>query len=378
VDCSQLDSLINISKKKESSQAKKDLFSKELVLLYEEEGFSNNFEIYFYEGFSFLGANPIFDYIKTLDEQSISNFLDKLIQCKSSKKNNNGSALKVFIHLFGLFIVYLPGDIKNISLLVSAIPSKARNKSGEIHKQFSSIIDNYFLALLNKDTIFPDYSKLNEISDVHKEFSVLISEALKKLGPKDGSEKEIHDKVFEWVSQKPHTELIKNPKNREKSRILKKTENIRNDNDAPVSQLVERLKSELEITYKKRPRKGLLDYNKISDSRIEADLLKMSQEVLELLQETISNYKKEITELKEQISQQHSVLSAYNSDKQNSLSEQLNIVASKLKSHYLNYKDAISMDMSIELGEALREIIGDVFKTLVKSGVNLEEKEKNV
>jgi len=56
------------------------------------------------------------------------------------------------------------------------------------------------------------------------------------------------------------------------------------------------------------------------------------------------------------------------------LSEQLNVIASKLKTHYLNYKDSLEMEMTAELGENLKYLVGDIFKTLIKSGVDVERK----
>ena len=83
---------------------------------------------------------------------------------------------------------------------------------------------------------------------------------------------------------------------------------------------------------------------------------------------------KEIEKLKNEIEKQNSVLSVFSEDKQNAQSAQLNSIASKLRAEYLDFQDATEMEMTIDLGENLREQIKSIFKILSKSGINADRR----
>ena len=69
-----------------------------------------------------------------------------------------------------------------------------------------------------------------------------------------------------------------------------------------------------------------------------------------------------------------SVLSVYNADKQNAQSEQLNAIASKLKSEYRDFKDAENEEMTLDLGENFRFQLQSIFRILAKAGIDIEKR----
>lgn len=70
----------------------------------------------------------------------------------------------------------------------------------------------------------------------------------------------------------------------------------------------------------------------------------------------------------------NSIISVYSSDKQNSQSEQLNAIASKLKAEYTDFKEVEHEEISSNLGENFRQQIKTIFKILIKSGINVERR----
>jgi hypothetical protein len=52
--------------------------------------------------------------------------------------------------------------------------------------------------------------------------------------------------------------------------------------------------------------------------------------------------------------------------------EFLNRLASKLKIDYQDYCDARDLDMTIDLGENMREQLGEIFSILKKNGINFD------
>lgn len=68
------------------------------------------------------------------------------------------------------------------------------------------------------------------------------------------------------------------------------------------------------------------------------------------------------------------VISVYSEDKQNSMDGQLNAIASKLKTEYSEFKDALDLEMTVEIGEILRDQLMRVFKILSKAGIDIESR----
>ena len=68
------------------------------------------------------------------------------------------------------------------------------------------------------------------------------------------------------------------------------------------------------------------------------------------------------------------VISVYSEDKQSSMDGQLNAIASKLKTEYSEFKDALDLEMTVEIGEILRDQLMRVFKILSKAGIDIESR----
>lgn len=90
--------------------------------------------------------------------------------------------------------------------------------------------------------------------------------------------------------------------------------------------------------------------------------------------ETIERLERQIAETTEENRRLNSIISVYSSDKQSSKTEQLNAIASKLKSEYRDFKDVENEGMSIDLGENFRFQLQSIFKILAKAGIDVERK----
>ena len=83
------------------------------------------------------------------------------------------------------------------------------------------------------------------------------------------------------------------------------------------------------------------------------------------MRESISLLKKEIEERKNM----NDVISSVESKKSD---ETMKKIASKLKIEYDEFKEAQAVEMSVELGEVLKDIISNIFDKLNKSGIKVE------
>ena len=102
-------------------------------------------------------------------------------------------------------------------------------------------------------------------------------------------------------------------------------------------------------------------------------IMDLRAQILEA-KETITSLEQQIKEASEENRRLSSIISVYSSDKQSSQTEQLNAIASKLKSEYRDFKDVENEEMSLDLGENFRFQLQSVFKILTKAGVDIERK----
>ena len=114
---------------------------------------------------------------------------------------------------------------------------------------------------------------------------------------------------------------------------------------------------------------------KLQDDLKETETLKeqYSSKVSALQYEIKDNMAK-IEDLTNELQKRNSVLSVFESDKQNSHKEHLNSIASQLKAEYKDFIDALDMEMTIDLGENMRQQISTIFKILSKNGIDVERR----
>jgi len=396
MDCLVLDDLIKIPKKSDASKEKKIEFSKNMMNLLFEEGYTATSEKYFFGGFSFCGAYPVFNFLKELDDTQKLDIITKITKGEMYKQNEKGILLKILIHLLSLFIVFLPSSVSVIDMLIRYIPYKAKTKSNTITKDLSSVLEKYFISEIKTDTIFPDLKQIIKEKEHRISFSVLFSDGLKEINSKDTGVLQKISKTLIWLDNKSsedntaselkilseqskHRDIQQKKERFEVNTLISLKETLQNDLSI-ITKAVEHISVlENELSFVKKDKKKIeneyLQIKTVNETLI-SEKLKLHSDIGAMKSDNTSK-EKEILILKEEIEKQKSVLSIYSSDKQNSLNEQLNGIASKLKTHFLNYRDSLEMEMSTELGENLRNLVGDIFKTLVKAGIDTERRTSN-
>jgi chromosome segregation ATPase len=109
--------------------------------------------------------------------------------------------------------------------------------------------------------------------------------------------------------------------------------------------------------------------------------LRTAEETISTLQNQLTETETELTSIKSQAAELlteneklKAVISVYSEDKQSSMDGQLNAIASKLKTEYNEFKDALDLEMTAEIGEILRDQLMRVFKILSKAGIGIESR----
>ena len=134
----------------------------------------------------------------------------------------------------------------------------------------------------------------------------------------------------------------------------------------------ERLKAEISSLEQKSKKLGAdLEREKATSAELTEKKETYYSQTLSLKSE-LADTNKKIDNLTKELEKHNTVLSVFESDKQNSQQEQLNSIASKLRSEYKDFTDALGMEMTVDLGENMRQQLVAVFKILSKNGIDIE------
>lgn len=267
---------------------------------------------------------------------------------------------KIWIKLRNLFIeAAVEGDLVNLEIV-----QKVYHWLKSANKDMGKVTEDYLMECVikrnmsNKEAILPDKSAENkEIVEPTQSFSVKAAEqSQRKESIISGDEKRTE-------KQKSSTE-----------KIIETMVSV----VIACSKEINLIKSELSLM-KQKADDFQLQINKSLNRQAQqeeaihslaSDNLNLQKQNAEFtakiaeLEQLVEKQKREIDDRK-----QFTDTVARNREKQSE--EQLNKIASKLRVEYRDFCDAKNIDMTIDLGENMREQLGAVFSILEKSGIKL-------
>ena len=289
----------------------------------------------------------------------------------------------------------------------------SKTKENKLFGDASKTIEKYFVCVLDAQKKLPNYERFNLKPVSIRDFKSVFEKALPGVKVKTDLDRNKLKKIEAWISDpsKSHieqtvnqdtqlnqsnhkTEKLKDKldekKQFNKNDLLKAIDFVQNigeglkfsfNNIVSLEKETDRLNNIIndyrtQMNSKQNEIKELTKYLETAKS----DLEKAKEEICKVTSELnvyMSDNQikdKEIEKLKNEIEKQNSVLSVFSEDKQNAQSAQLNSIASKLRAEYLDFQDATEMEMTIDLGENLREQIKSIFKILSKSGINADRR----
>ena len=416
-----LDELVAIKNKGAAPKAKKALYKSEIVSLLKSEGLSKKAVYYLRMGFSFSGALPFAQYLQSLSKEERSLAISDFLSSEVFKSEDNNIAFRYAVSLLGYSVTWFSEDPVLLMEMIKVIPVKAYSKEKTILKDAPKIVDKYFLNMIKADTSLPELASLG-LKDVFiRDFCKVLRDSLDLVKTESPQTRE---KILNWLGQReqeenvtdksvkePATELVEPSEDNGTTvaeRSAARTEDIRSDKPfsrkelRDVVALMKLFASRMDVTVRtwevfkneteskqkqleesnqslssvKRQLENVLSVNKslvedvtaanqvISDLRVQ-----LSDAKTVIGQKELSN-----DTLQKELEKMRSVLSVYNADKQNSQSEQLNAIASKLKAEYRDFKDAENEEMTLDLGENFRFQLQSIFRILSKAGIVMEKK----
>ena len=425
-----LNELIEMPKKADASKSKKKLYVEQMVSLLSEEGFSSSAIKYLKSGFSFAGAKPIAIYFQRMSEQQRGAEIAKLLASELFHGGDKLTAFRFGISLSAYSLAWFGEDQQLLINLIKVLPIVSKNKEKQLLKDAPKIFEKYFLDVVSDSTQLPpldistlkgvyiaEYRKMLE--EILNKVSVTYKDQALQLGAwiggikisNDGvapgqlmvtgiEGKEIHtEDVITVTGSEDSTQNVpdhpidSNPK---KVAPLSKKELL--DTVTLFESFSERLRetifewtstqNELEtakqkitkLTRELQQANAQLDSEKKHSEQLSEETTCQSKMIMDLqaqileAKETITRFEQQIKKASEENRRLSSIISVYSSDKQSSQTEQLNAIASKLKSEYRDFKDVENEEMSIDLGENFRFQLQSVFKILAKSGIDVERK----
>lgn len=419
----KLEYLINL-KKKEPAKLERDDFEHTWKQLVQETGFTPEAEKYLYSGLRFCSAKPFKDYMKTRD------MMGALRELYSGKLfgDNCASTIQILYHLLALSINEFPDRLDVIGSLIQHIPSALLNKEGKMYGQAGRVIKKYFLDEIKSDAEIPTFVTLID-NGLNAGIAVDFANKLKTIidgMDSDKFSKRCKDnmaKIFLWINPPKDTssheaENILEHKEvsdeESDTKLVIQESSPENDqsevNEIDVSEIptedqtIVKLRQKFSVEIEKL-KKELLDvtvsYNTastaLSNYRVENEHIKKQisaiQRELEEAHIIIAESKKNISDLRiierdlrtriatleeeiaakdQEIAQRIELIEMLRRDRSKQSDESQKRIASKLRSYYADYIDAQELEMSVDLGENMRDQLGEVFKILMSAGISVK------
>lgn len=416
-----LDSLLKTKReKKEPTVKEKEGFCSAWLSLVGESGFTIRAEQYLYEGFSFCGANPFYEYlVKTKDQNAT---LATLFSGKYYGKDSNVT-FRLVVHLLALMLN--DNAPKNIlAPMIKHLPSACINKDKKRLGTAEKTIEKYFLAELCPNVILCPLADL-EIKPVFiKEFVAIVSSMIDGIENNSSLKGIVVDnivKVRKWFADYEAVLSIHSEHesvNVGIAQVAASAEALNSSNNHPAesikplktsyvlpaeetstdmsAHLVELLcKASKAATAVKS--EGVQQKIKIDaltqDLKCEQDKTQQAhQQIADLQDEIIELRKKlfaaesEILELRQAAEQKDSVIVEKNTeiaermkmaevlsrDRSKQADETLQRLASKIRVEYRDFMDAFDVPMSCDLGDNLRLQLQNIFDILEKGGMKIK------
>ncbi len=427
MDYALLDELVAIQKKTEASKSTKAQYADEMAKLFATEGLSDHAVYYLKAGAAFSAALPFVEYIKQLPLDERSNQISALLSSGFLRGDDKPNAFRYAISLLGYSVTWFSDDLTLFVEIVKIIPSLAYNKEKRLLKDAPKVVERYFLKYLKPDIILPPLDSVGLKDIFVKEFRDVMIAIVSLIS----SSSVAKDHVLSWLSTAakpeavaPENEPNNKPSNevqgqRDSAHLL---EGVKSEQETAVcappvqkeykeygireleqvaidaESFAERLRASIKLfadEHKESVRrqakieslerelssgKRRLDEATATVARMENENAEASKMISELRTQLLDAKKEnaelahQLDTLQQEVEKLNSVISVFSADKQNSQSEQLNAIASKLKAEFLDFKEAEHDSMTLDLGENFRFQLQSIFRILAKAGIDVEKR----
>lgn len=407
------------------SVADKDTFERELAIGLSNGKYTEEIETVLCEGPIDSTMKILAQFLFHSEVERANPFIKKFLFCKRMEENKGGTSGMRVVALFS----YAVGEYKEQNPIIEMIFKEMikfayKNGKDETNKKVVDLIRAYVLPLFEVDKFIINLSFLSNDYTWYKTRELFV-----EVITKGGTNIEVVQKVFYWLKEsgkemgncteeflidkvlkkndsikKEIEEDNSNPKCEvvEKNAYLKKADQIdkkitmQEESDINIGISVQEILgtlTEILLTETKEMAsiKSELDYTKrkidelyMQLNRAHAKEKEQNESIEKLIfdkktlqGENISNttkineLEKMVGKLNREIDDRKQFTDTVTRNREKQSEEHLNRLASKLKIDYRDFCDAKNLDMTVDLGENMREQLGAIFAILEKSGIKL-------
>lgn len=407
----------NIKAKKDPSQKDKSIFSIEINKLLKETGITQEIVPYLSYAVKCNAIKTIIQWNTVFsDDEQIQN-MKKIIDLISNSSMSAGERFRIYMSfLVSYFNISKENtELTKIILLnvVDTSYNKEHKRLGDIGKTFkTSFVEN-----MNESITLPNLYKMgfenyNYYCSLVELFNELISDLDNTITTKaTDKDKNSKYKLKEWIKNQQAIISSKETSANERKELSES----QNNNNTETSSLANKdispsdssslSKPQEEKTFKNLYAKQIYDLAvKIEDSEdekkhIESELRKSRSELANIrneiddlkkkysnkctecvnkekriaeLESKVSEMNARIKEMSEKIARQADTMGTIKDSQGRETSEKLNSIASSLKRFYDDFQSSVDMEMTIDLGENMRDMVEDIFKKLEKCGIDIK------
>lgn len=396
----KLEYLIGLKEsRKEPNKLEREEFSRAWDALIAAEGFSERAENMLYNGFRFCGARPFKTFMDSQRDKDAA--LKKLYHGKKYSENCAATTSLLF-HLMGLCLNDRSVNLLVVNSLIEHIPAALKNKEGAIYGQADRALKKYLLDEIKQDVSIPEFQVLldNGLRDSHaRNFVNVMDEVLlsmntaglstkrqkniskikvwmhseKKISDNGDSEGTDVQETTDMPASSVVTDLI------QESEDISKADSEKLPTDDINNALAIRLKKENDFVR----READMMRTKLHELQTDLDFEKKERKAREEQIAELTNDKhvsekrivfleKEISKYKDEIEAQKEMIEMLRRDRTKQSSELTQRIASKLRTYYNDFIDAKDLEMSTDLGENMRDQLGEVFRILYGAGIAIK------
>ena len=354
------------------------------------------------DGFRYSNARPLHAYC--MGEESKTFLYSTLRTYRCVREGHGDIELRLYISLFALELVS-PTSGNQLSWLMKAIPQAAVNKEGNINGNLQTYLRKLLLEEVEGRPLLPKRKQDDTASRDFTLFSNFLSSELRSMisGLKTPSLQSTAQSLIEWLSGNENNDTQESliGKDPSEAMVLAKeaignhTDSVEpgessSENDAMKSGPASAIGYEDVIAFVRRQQKSLesvkdsLSVSEASTARFKGERDSLRLRVAELeskleearerssfLERELSASKKAREKAIAESAAKEELFALSQKTKTKQTDEATKRVAKKLSIEYRDYRDAIGLDMDVDLGENMRLQLGSVFEILIDAGFEL-------
>jgi len=390
--------LIDSDSKEPSVKRKNEFQQKFLPILY-QNGLDEVNVLCFFRGIVYDSSIA---YVQWLKNQPLDSQLEYYNRIRNNDflNQNASTSFRCFSNLLSAIILE---EFHNDDILLDIVRSIYNYSYDKDHKQLKSAHSTFykhFVSRISENTQLPSFAKYDENNKFISRFARLVVELSSQFSKTKGRTYPEH--ILEWVSsgnvnssaqfnnrietkdESLHNNSILNieikPDNRSDNELTELIESLNKEINTLRKEkstlnddlsLIKNLRDNVTIQYEQLKRKDNILEKRIND--LASANIELQKQVENLTIE-LDTKKKQNAKLADEVARRDSILGVYDSHNKNMKQEELNLIASRLKVEYLDFLSAVNMEMTLDLGENMRNQLNSVFKILIKNGIDLERK----